>query len=493
MTHTAFVMLIMFAVYLSFVLAISYVGSRSTQNLSDYILAGRNLSGTIVAFGAGASDMSSWLLMALPGAVFVNGLNQIWLPIGLIIGAYFNWRFVAPKLRIYTEVSNNALTLPAYFAGRFPHYAKRLRASTALVVLIFFICYTSAGFVAGAYLAQLLFPVTYHEGLLIVAGVIIAYTTIGGFMAISWLDFFQGTLMFFSLLIVPTLAFHHLNTWETALPPLYENVQHYFNPFNAFSLMGFVSLMAWGLGYFGQPHILVRFMAARSHKEMPLARFICMLWMSIALFGAVATGIVGKAYFQHGMPGNPEEVFIRLAISLVNPWLAGLLVAAVLSAIMNTSSAQLLSSASALIEDAYHPFIHPQASAKELMWGARLAVLVVAIIALALASNPKGNILQLVSYAWAGLGASFGPVILTSLFWKKITGRAAIIGMFSAAITVIVWEMLGKHMGGIFNLYSMIPAFAINLLCIYGLSKRATPDEKTLEQFEKVNNLLDAK
>ena len=490
MDHTTLIIAITFGIYLCIVLVMGYLASRQTLNLSDFILGGRDLPGPIVALGAGASDMSSWLLMALPGAVFLNGLNYIWLPIGLIIGAYLNWTFVAARLRVYTEVAKNALTLPAYFGGRFPEQNKSLRASTALVVLVFFTFYTSAGFVAGAYLAQLLFHVSYTTGLLISAAVIIAYTAIGGFFAISWLDFFQGSLMFISLLIVPTVAFHHVGVWTVSLPPLAQQFAGYFDPFKAFSWIGTISLLAWGLGYFGQPHILVRFMAARSHREMPVARFICMFWMSIALFAAVVTGIVGRAYFTGSSLANPEEVFIKLAYLLFTPWLAGILISAVLCAIMNTSSAQLLSSASALIEDFYHPFFNKKASTKQLVWGARLAVLIVALTAVGLAFNPNGSILQLVAYAWSGLGASFGPVVLISLYWRNMQGNSAIIGMLGGAATVIVWEMLGHSFGGIFKLYSIIPGFIVNSLLVFIFSKIKKVKAHSSEQFEEVKKII---
>ena len=454
-------------------LAIGFYANIRNKNISDYILGGRDLSGPIVALGVGASDMSSWLLMALPGAVLVHGLNQIWLPIGLCLGAYCNWRFVADRLRTYSEKANNALTLPAYFAGRFPDKALLLRAITAVIVLVFFSFYTSAGFVAGAFLLKMIFHVHYQIGLLISAGVIVIYTTVGGFFAISWIDFFQGCLMFLSLLIVPTFTFHHLHSWEPALLPIWHQAMGYFNPFHDFSIVAMLSLLAWGLGYFGQPHILVRFMSVRSTRELPLARYICMLWMSIALFGAVVTGVVGHAFFTGTQVlDNPENVFIRLAYLLFNPWVAGILISAVLSAIMSTSSAQLLASASALIEDLYHPFINKKATPRQMMVGARLAVIIVSVCSYALGMHPDGTILKLVSYAWAGLGAAFGPVIIFSLYWKRMTSNSAMYGMAVGAIVVIAWELLGHYFHGVFDLYSLIPGFFANTLVIVLLTHR---------------------
>jgi sodium/proline symporter len=483
-------MAFVFGVYLTLVVAFGYFSGRYTKNLSDYILGGRHLKGPVVALSAGASDMGSWLLMALPGAVLIHGLNYLWLPIGLIIGAYCNWRFVAARLRVYTEIAGDALTLPAYFSGRFPEHAKWVRASTAIVVLVFFIFYTSSGFVAGADLAHLLFPVGFHTGLLITAGVIIAYTALGGFLAISWLDFFQGSLMFFALLIVPAVAFHHVSLTPFTWAAVTHNAG-YFNPLSDFSVLSVLSLLAWGLGYFGQPHILVRFMSAKSHKEIPIARRICMFWMTMALLGAVLVGVVGNVFFSKSPLDNPEDVFIAMTHALFNPWLAGILISAVLAAIMNTASAQLLSSASALIEDFYHPFLSPKASNKTLVLGAKIAVLLVASIAFLLAWNPKGSILELVSYAWAGLGGAFGPVILLSLYWKRMTGNAAVIGMSGGALTVIVWELLGYHFGGFFDLYSIIPAFIVNILLIYSVSLMTkTTGKNTQHTFEQLHKIL---
>lgn len=488
MTSTTIIIAITFIVYILIVLGIGLYAGQQTKDLSDYILGGRHLSGPIVALGAGASDMSSWLLMALPGAVLVFGLNQLWLPLGLSIGAYLNWKYVAQRLRVYSEKANNALTLPAFLAGRFPHHKKTIRAVTAIVIIIFFTFYTSASFVAGAYLLQLIFHMPYQWAVFASAGIIIFYTAIGGFFAISWIDFFQGCLMFVSLLVVPAVAFRHMGTWTHALPELLAKHPGYFNPFSHFSLISALSLLAWGFGYFGQPHILVRFMAARDHRELPMARMICMLWMGIALGGAVLTGIAGASFFLHSPIKNSEEIFLKLSYILFNPWIAGILLSAVISAIMSTASAQLLASASALIEDVYHPFVKPSASKKYLMVGARLSVLFVAGMAYWLATDPKGNLLALVAYAWSGLGASFGPVILLSLFWKRLTANAAIAGLIVGGATVIIWEILGHHVGGFFKLYSIIPGFFLNLLVLVVVSLKDTPPAESVQAlFDEVS------
>lgn len=477
--------LAMFILYVAIVFLIGIRAIFHTHNLSDYILGGRNLSGPVAGLGAGASDMSGWLLMALPGAAFVAGINEIWLPIGLATGAFLNWYFVAKRLRIYTELANNSLTVPAYLENRFNDKSKVLRSTTALVILLFFTFYASAGFVAGAFLTQSLFHLNYLHALLITGLIIVAYTCIGGFLAVSWVDFFQGTLMFFALLIVPIITMLHVGGWHELITKLAVNGKDYFDAFHGISVIGIFSLLAWGLGYFGQPHILVRFMAAKSSKVIPLARFICMTWMILALYGAIFTGLTGNAYF-HSLT-NPETVFILLAQNLFNPWIAGILIAAVLSAIMSTVAAQMLASTSALTEDFYRAFSRKNASHVELVIVARISLLIIAAIALWIASKPGGTILQLVAYAWSGLGASFGPIIIISLYWHRMTRNSAIGGMLTGAVTVIVWEILGKRVGSIFTLYSIIPGFLLNSIVVYGISLLGKkPPQEVREVFAEV-------
>jgi len=460
-----------FMIYITGILLVGVLASRVTKNIADYILAGRNLSGALTALGAGASDMGGWLLMALPGAAFVNGINQMWMPIGLAIGAYLNWQFEAKRLRIYTEVANNSLTVPAYFDNRFQDHTRLLRTVTAVVVLLFFTVYAAAGFVAGGLLTQTIFHLSYLPALLITASVIIVYTCIGGFVAISWIDFFQGTLIFIALIVVPVITLFHIGPVVSIASLIETQGPQYLNAFHGLGVIGTISLLAWGLGYFGQPHIVVRFMAARSGHDIPQARLICMTWMILAMYGSVFTGILGAAFFNQGsaLLTKPETIFLILSQTLFNPWIAGILIAAVLSAIMSTVSAQILSAASALTEDLYRVFLRKQATPRELMIVARLTVLIIAGIALwiAAAAAPNSTILKLVSYAWAGLGASFGPVILISLYWRRMTRQAAVAGIVTGALTVMLWEMLGHSIGGIFTLYSILPGFCLNAVAIY--------------------------
>ncbi len=481
---------ITFGTYIVIVFAIGIYASRITNNLSDYILAGRDLPGPVVALGAGASDMSSWLLMALPGAVFAFGINQIWLPIGLSLGAFLNWQFVAIRLRDYTEVANDSLTIPAYFDNRFRDKTKILRIVTATIVLVFFTFYASAGFVAAGYLVQQLLGISYFDGLMLGSLVIIVYICIGGFFAVSWIDFFQGSLMFFALVMVALTTTHHIGGWDNMMKAVSFKGKHYFDSFSGITTIGIISLLAWGLGYFGQPQIIVRFMAAKNKNCIALAQFICMTWMIIALYFAVFIGFAGHAYFGASGLKHPEAVLIVLAKDLLNPWIAGIVLAGVLSSAMSATSAQLLASASAATEDFYH-LLHRNRPQRELVWVARFTVLIIGFIAIWMAASPSGTIFQLVSYAWAGLGASFGPVVLVSLYWKRMTRNSALAGMIVGAVVVIVWEILDKHFGGIFKLYSIVPGFVLNSIVIYIVSMLGKhPGSEVINDFKTTEKLV---
>ena len=478
-----------FILYITIVLGLGLIAASAVKNMSDYILAGRNLSGRLAALGAGASDMSQWLLMSVPGAVFVNGVNQIWILIGLSFGAYLNWQIIAKRLRIFTEVANDSLTMPAYLDNRFKDNSKFLRRTTAIVVLFFFTVYAAAGFVAGALVTQSIFHISYLSALILSAGVIILYTCIGGFIAISWVDFFQGTLMLLAILVVPTMVIFNLNGLHATYLELTQLSQHHFDAFYGLSALSILSLLGWGLGYAGQPHIITRFMAIRDANEIPLAKFICMTWMILALYGALFTGLTGAAYTHatHLTLANPETIFLVLSDILFNPWVAGFLIAAVLSAVMSTVSAQLLLAASAISEDCYRDFIRPRASQRELIIVARVGVIAVSMLAVIIAAySAEKTILSIVAYAWSGLGAAFGPVILMSLYWRRMTTSGAVAGIISGAGTVIAWEYLNSHVGGIFNLYSLLPAFCVSLMMIYLVSQLSRPPHRVvLSQYDE--------
>ncbi len=469
---------ITFAIYILGMVGIGVAAWFYTRSFDDYILGGRSLGSVVTALSAGASDMSGWLLLGLPGALFVGGLSEGWIALGLIAGAWANWRYVAAPLRLYTERSNNALTLPDYFTHRFEDKGKLLRVLSALVILVFFAVYCASGIVAGARLFESVFAIPYEKAMWYGAAATIAYTFIGGFLAVSWTDTVQASLMIFALILTPIFVI--LGTGGPAQSlALVEQV----NPANldflrGASAVGIVSLLAWGLGYVGQPHILARFMAAESVRTLRNARRIGMTWMVLCLFGAMAVGFFGIAYFSMHpdqaapVTANPERVFIELATLLFNPWIAGILLSAILAAVMSTLSCQLLVCSSAITEDFYKGFLRPNAGQGELVWVGRLAVLGVAVLAIWLASDPDSRVLGLVSYAWAGFGAAFGPVVVLSLYWKRMTRNGALAGMAVGAGTVIAWEVWLSAATG---LYSMVPGVALATLAIVAVSRAGKP------------------
>jgi sodium/proline symporter len=478
-----------FVIYLLAMLGIGVLAYRATSNLSDYVLGGRSLGPGVGALSAGASDMSGWLLLGLPGAIYASGMNQIWIAIGLTIGAYLNWQFVAKRLRIYTEVASDSITVPDYLENRFADKSKVLRVISAAVILLFFAFYTSSGLVAGAKLFEASFGLTYTTSLWVGGLVIISYTFLGGFLAVSWTDFVQGILMFIALIIVPMIGINlfgsgigGLEGWGDAVRTVGEIDPSFNDVMNGMTTFGIISLMAWGLGYFGQPHIIVRFMALRSADDVPKARLIGIAWMVFALFGAIFTGYIGFAHFADNPLPDGEKVFIALATTLANPWVAGALLAAILSAIMSTIDSQLLVSSSALAEDVYKPFIRPQASQNELVWVGRGAVVGIALIALLIAGDPDSRVLGLVSYAWGGFGAAFGPVIILSLFWRGMTRNGALAGIVIGALTVVVWKQLS---GGMFDMYEILPGFIFCAIAIVVVSKMGQPPQSVTEEFDK--------
>lgn len=456
------------ALYLLAMLGIGAAAFRVTTNLKDYILGGRQLGGAVTALSAGASDMSGWLMLGLPGAIYASGLNQVWIALGLVAGAFFNWRFVARRLRRYTEHAGDALTMPDYFENRFADRSRVLRVSSAFVILIFFTVYTSAGLVSGAILFEEIFDFHYRTALLIGTLSILSYTVIGGFLGVCWTDTVQGIMMFLALLIVPAVAISSLGGWGAAIAATSAAAPAgVFDAFHDTTFAGAVSLMAWGLGYFGQPHILARFMALRDERDMPEAQMIGMTWMVLALYGAIATGLAGIGYFAASPLDNPETVFLSLSQALFNPWLAGILLAAVLAAIMSTVSSQLLVSSSVIAEDFWKRLFRPQAGVRELLTIGRLSVLVISVAAFVLALDRDSTVLSLVAYAWAGFGAAFGPVVVLSLFWRRMTRNGALAGMSVGAITVIVWRQLS---GGVFDIYEILPGFIFASVSIAGVS-----------------------
>lgn len=476
MTKISDVILATFAGYMALVLCISLVAWRRNRSLKDYILAGRGLGSFVTALSAQASDMSGWLLLALPGAAYAFGLGYIWMVIGLATGTYLNWLLVARRLREDTQKFNDALTLPDYLERRHGDKTRILRGLTAIMILIFFTFYASSGFVAGAKLFRSLFHVPYDWALFYGALTVMSYTFIGGFLAVAWNDVLQGALMFFALLIVGLLGlayvgwFHGLRATMDAvngglIHPLF-NVQRG----RPYDWIGIASLVAWGLGYPGQPHILARFMAIRDPKALASSRRIAMGWVIVALLAALAVGLTGLGVVNHYLSGdNREKVFIFMAIQLLPPIVAGICLSGILAAIMSTASAQLLVAASAFAEDIYRGFFRRRAGRRELLWIGRLALIGIAIMAFIAGLNPDSMILALVAYAWAGFGAAFGPAIVLSLYWSRTNWQGTLAGILVGGVTVIVWHSLGS-LGGIFRLYEMVPGVLFSTVAIVTVS-----------------------
>jgi sodium/proline symporter len=484
-------LLITFGIYLLAMVGIGFAAWRSTKNLDDYILGGRSLGGYVTALSAGASDMSGWLLMGLPGALYLTGVSEAWIAIGLSIGAWLNWRFVAGPLRVYTERTDNALTLPDYFTTRFADRGTLLRIVSAVVILVFFAIYCASGIVAGARLFESVFGMPYAQALWWGAAATIIYTLVGGFLAVSWTDTVQATLMIFALLLTPVIVIMGIGGAGETLRVIEQVDPQRLQWVGAGGMIAVISALAWGLGYFGQPHILARFMAADSLAVIPQARRIGMTWMVLCLLGAVSVGLAGVAWSAKNptlaapLLENPERVFIVLSEALFNPWIAGILLSAILAAVMSTLSCQLLVCSSALTEDFYHGFIRRDAGERELVWVGRIAVLAVALLAIYIARDPESRVLGLVSYDWAGFGAAFGPVVLFSLFWARMTGMGALLGMLAGAITVIVWKQTGSH------LYEIVPGFiASSAAIVIGSLLTAAPRSEIVERHQQVRDSL---
>lgn len=489
-----------------------YAYRQSTSDSAGYLLGGRNLSPAVGALSAGASDMSGWILLGLPGAVFVAGLSEAWIAVGLVIGAFFNYLLVAPRLRTYTELAEDAITIPDFFEKRFDDKSRSLRIISSIVIIIFFTVYTSSGVAAGGKLFEASFGLNYTLGLFLTASVVVAYTLIGGFLAVSLTDFVQGCIMFLALVLVPIVAIDVLGGFGETGAILSQENPALLQLMNAASEdgtargVGFVallSLMAWGLGYFGQPHIIVRFMALRSAKDAVVARHIGMSWMIVTVLGAVGVGLAGRAFFlsseqriaeylgdQAGVAAfDPETIFIVLSQILFHPLIAGFLLAAILAAIMSTISSQLLVSSSSLTEDFYKVFLRKEASERELVRVGRLSVLAVALVAVGLALDRSSNILTLVSNAWFGFGSAFGPLVLFSLFWRRMTRNGALAGMVLGAGTVLVW--IYGPAGGHQSVAAIIPGFGLASIGILlgSLASRPLPME-LLERHDRVSGAV---
>ncbi|NLI69199.1 MAG: sodium/proline symporter PutP [Bacilli bacterium] len=490
MSETAY-QLLAIILYFAAMIAIGFYAYRKIHNLNDYMLGGRSLGPAVSALSAGAADMSQWLLMGLPGAIYVAGLVEWWIAIGLTIGAWLNWKIVAPRLRIYTQLSNDSITIPSFFDNRFKENAKILRIVSGLIILVYFTFYVSSGFVASGVFFESSFGYDYHLGLLIVGGVIILYTLVGGFLAVSYTDFVQGTIMFLALISVPIIGMFVNGGLGDNISIVNNFDPNWLSLTKTLTVAGLISSLAWGLGYFGQPHIIVRFMAIRTAKETTRARRIGISWMILTLAGAAATAFVGVGYFQQNPDAvlrDPEAVFIQMGQVLFHPFIAGVLLAAVLAAIMSTVSSQLIVTSSALVEDIYKAVYKTDAQDKHYILLGRIAVLVVSIVAAILAWEKSNTILNLVGFAWAGFGASFGPIVLLALYWRKFTSQGALAGMVVGAVTVFIWgnTALGDY------LYEIVPGFLLNLIVSVVVSKLTyKPIPEVEKEFDETLRLLE--
>ncbi len=464
-----------FVVYLIMMLAIGVIAYQRTANSSDYFLGGRSLGPWPAALSAGASDMSGWLLLGLPGYAFGSGMEALWLAGGLLLGTWANWMFTAKRLRTYSIEAGDALTLPEYFANRFRDNSRLLQVISAFFILLFFLFYTSSGLVAGGKLFETVFGLEYTTALIVGTVCIVSYTLFGGFLAVSWTDLVQGLLMAAALLIVPIAAIQAdggFSAMWTAVEAKNPELLTVFNNVEGepLSLIAIISLAAWGLGYFGQPHILARFAACRSNEDIPTARRIAVGWSGLSMAGALLVGLAGMLFVESQMGGelgDGETIFMLLVNAIFHPVVAGILLAAILAAIMSTADSQLLVSSSALAEDFYKQLLRKEASQKEIVMVGRLAVIGLSLIAMLLALNPDSTVLGLVSYAWAGFGAAFGPALLISLYWKNMTRNGALAGILVGAVTVVVWKQLS---GGLFDMYEIVPGIVFATLAIVAVS-----------------------
>jgi sodium/proline symporter len=463
-----------FVVYFVILVMIGMWVYARTRTLQDFLLGGRGLNSPTAALSAQASDMSGWLLLGFPGAVYAAGVGATWIAIGLAIGTYLNWRFVAPRLRTYTYRADDALTLSAYFDDRFEDRSRLLRLASALVILVFFSVYVSAQLVAGAILFREVFGADELVAISVSALAIVIYAFLGGFLAVSFTDAIQGTLMWIALIVVPLIAIAAVGGFtamtdglEGRSPFLLEwfaEAEFTGDSWIAGERLGWVAIasgLAWGLGYFGQPHILARFMGIRSAELVKPARRIAVFWVVTTLAGATLVGLVGIVYLAEPLD-DPEAVFITLIQQLLNPWVGGILLAAVLAAAMSTADSQLLVASSALTEDLYRAFVRRDATQTELVWTGRVTVVVVAIVAFVLALGGRG-VLEIVEYAWAGFGAAFGPVIIASLYWPRMTRTGAGAGIVVGALTVVLWEAYDPFG---WELYSLLPGFLASAIAI---------------------------
>ena len=503
MSTDSIIVLSAFIVYLLMMIIVGIVSMKKTNSTEDYFLGGRGLNSWVAALSAQASDMSGWLLMGLPGSIYALGTGQAWVAIGLFLGTVANWLLISKRLRRYTIVANNSLTLPEFLENRFHDKKRILLCISSIVIVIFFLVYTASALASGGKLFNTVFGVDYHVALAIGAGVILTYTFLGGFLAVCTTDFIQGTLMLIGLLVVPIVAYGFVSgDFASNLALTGVNYDDYMSLFSnggeAYSAVDILSQLAWGLGYCGMPHILVRFMAVKNEKELKKSSVIAIVWVFISLVMACVIGIVGRAFLAPAVLDevSSESVFIELINQVFNhklalPFVGGLFLCGILAAIMSTADSQLLVCASSVSKDIYKNVAKPDASDQTVLKVSRLTVVVVALLAFFIAWDPDSSVMALVSDAWAGLGSAFGPIVVCSLFWKRTNVAGAVAGMVSGGLTVIIWDYLPimdeKTIGSATGVYSLLVGFMISLICIVAFSLLTKkPSSEIEEEFERV-------
>ncbi len=491
MIENSFAITTTFIAYLIMMLAIGVIAYKRTANSTDYFLGGRSLGPWPAALSAGASDMSGWLLLGLPGYAYAAGFEAFWLAGGLLVGTWANWLISAKRLRTYS-ITTESLTLPEFLSRRFNDNSKLIQTISAFFILLFFLFYTSSGLVAGGKLFETVFGLDYTTAVIIGTVCVVSYTLFGGFLAVSWTDLVQGLLMSAALLIVPIAAMNgglgqlssDLHNINPELLTLWNDAKG--EPLSAIAI---ISLAAWGLGYFGQPHILARFKATRSNKDLTTARRIAVIWTALSMIGAMLVGLVGLIYVTNsGAPklDDGEKIFMLLVNAMFHPVIAGILLAAILAAIMSTADSQLLVSSSAMAEDLYKQVLKKDATSEEIVRVGRFAVILISLVALVLAMTPDSSVLGLVSYAWAGFGAAFGPAIVLSLYWSRMNRNGALAGIVVGGVTIVLWK---QFTGGWFDVYEIVPGIILSTLSIVIVSlMTGEPEDEVKKQhaeFEK--------
>lgn len=476
--------IITFVAYLILLLGIGFYFYRRNESIEEYLLGGRGMGAWVTALSAQASDMSGWLLMGLPGAIYLGGLANAWIAIGLFIGTVLNWILVSRRLRAYTQ-RTNAITLPCFLEDRFRDPTGLLRIVGAIVILIFFTIYASSGLVAAGKLFEATLGVSYLAAVLIGGAVIVLYTFLGGFLAVCWTDLLQGSLMVVALVVVPLMAYGRVGGIDVVRGAMTARdiARSVAPPGGLVAVLAIISALAWGLGYFGQPHILVRFMSAKSLRKLSTSTAIAIIWVAVSLAGAVLIGLIGTALFLSPPLEDPEKVFIHMITEVTGPWLGGVMLAAILSAIMSTIDSQLLVCSSALTEDFYQEVIKRDAGQREVVLVGRICVIAVSIVALILALRPNDTILGIVAYSWGGFGAAFGPLVLFALYSRRTSWQAALAGMVTGTVVLVVWKQVGLSD----HLYELVPGFLSNCLVVLFVSCLVPQNsEAVLKQYDDV-------